>query len=227
MRATKLRATFVSIITLLSASATEAYNWQPNRVAIIDTGLDIKSDYYKPFLCKTGHKDFTGTGIQDNDGHGTDIANLIINNSHTSNFCLVIYKFYTTKVKRSWNEELMNALREVSKEKITLVNLSLSGEGFLKHEDDYFYANRNVTFVTAAGNNDVNLDEDPRYPASYDYPNIKVVGALDKYTGEKHVVSNYGKRVQYWERADATSYATAIRTGKIIKEKFGSTNEVH
>lgn len=227
MRATKLRATFVSIITFLSASATEADKWQPNRVAVIDTGLDIKSDYYKPFLCEDGHKDFTGTGIQDDDGHGTYVANLIVTNSHSDNFCLVIYKFYTNKVKQSWNRALMGALQEVSRQKIKLVNLSLSGEGHLREEDEYFAANRHVTFVTAAGNDGVNLDEEPRYPASYDYPNIFVVGALDRHSGERHIISNYGKRVYRWEKADATSYATAIRTGKIIKEKFGSANGIH
>lgn len=218
---TKIRATFVSIILVLSASATEATNWQLNRVAIIDTGLDIKSEYYKPFLCKSGHRDFTGTGLKDNDGHGSYVANLVIRNAHTNHFCLVIYKFYTAKIKQSWNQSLLQALKEASKQKIKLVNLSVSGEGYLKEEDDYFSSNRDITFVTAAGNDDVNLDEDPRYPASYDYPNILVVGALDKYSGKKNEVSNYGKRVRYWEKAEATSYATAIKTGKIITEKFG------
>jgi hypothetical protein len=120
----------------------------------------------------------------------------------------------------------MEALAEVSKEKIKLVNLSLSGEGFLKEEDDYFYGNRQITFVTAAGNDAVNLDEEPRYPASYDHGNIIVVGALDKYTGKRHEISNYGNRVKYWEKAEATSYATAIRTGKIIEKKFGGANEL-
>jgi subtilisin family serine protease len=120
----------------------------------------------------------------------------------------------------------MQALHEVSKEKFKLANLSLSGAGYLKEEDEYFYNNRQTIFVTAAGNDGVDLKEDPRYPASYDYPNIWVVGALDKHSGQRHEISNYGYRVRFWEKADATSYATAIKTGKVIKEMFGGTNGI-
>jgi subtilisin family serine protease len=226
MRATKFRATFVSIIALFTSAATAQDTRELNRVAVIDTGLDIKSEYYKPFLCPSGHKDFTGTGIQDDDGHGTYVANLIVTNSHTDNFCLVIYKFYTNKIKRSWNRALMEALQDASKQKIKLVNLSLSGAGYMEDEDDFFSNNRDITFITAAGNDGVDIKEDPRYPASYDYPNIWVVGALDRHSGERHEVSNYGYRVRFWEKADATSYATAIKTGKVIKQKFGGANGV-
>lgn len=215
-----IKTLVVSIIILFMAIVAKA----ENRVAVIDTGLDIESEYYKPFLCKTGHKDLTGTGIKDEEGHGTEIVNLIIKNSESTNFCLVIYKFFSRKKRTESSDFLMQALLLIAKEKITLVNLSLSGSGYLKEEDEYFASNRFITFIAAAGNDGVNLDFQPRYPASYDYPNIVVVGALDKYTSQKIPISNYGRRVQHWEKAEATSYATAIKTGKVIKERFGRTD---
>ena len=45
-------------------------------VAVIDTGIDAQA-FNRHVLCKTGHKDFTGTGIQDRHGHGTHISGLI------------------------------------------------------------------------------------------------------------------------------------------------------
>lgn len=226
MRATKLRATFVSIIAILSASATEADNWQPNRVAVIDTGLDIKSDYYKPFLCKDGHKDFTGMGIQDDDGHGTKVVDLIVRNSNSNNFCLVIYKFFTRKLEFNSNEALISALKEIKTQRIPVANLSLSGAGYIGEEEEEFAKNKFTIFVVAAGNDGVNLDDSPRYPASYEFTNVWAVGALDKYTNQKLKISNYGKRVRHWEKESATSYATAVKTGKLIRILFGDANGV-
>lgn len=214
----------VSIIVSFTGISVDAGQTQKNRVAVIDTGLDIKSDNYKPFLCKDGHKDFTGTGIGDRDGHGTAIVDLIIKNTKTKNFCLVIYKFFTAQVKQSWNRALLNALEEVRKEKIQLANLSLYGQGFIEEEDEYFRKNNFTLFITAAGNDGINIDRNPRYPASYGYQNIWVVGALTPGTNSVNKISNYGQTVVYWEEATATSYATAIKTGKLIEEKFGKTN---
>jgi hypothetical protein len=217
---------FVSILSINTASSGNIVAYEKNRVAVVDTGLDINSEYYKPFLCKKGHKDFTKTGIQDNDGHGTEIVDLIIKNAKTQNYCLIIYKFFTATVKKGWNEELLQALEEVHREKIKIANLSLSGEGFIQEEDEYFRKNNLTLFITAAGNDGVDLDKSPRYPAYYNHSNILVVGAIDPRTKKINRVSNYGKRVLYWEEGTATSYATAVKTGKLIEEKFGSADEL-
>jgi len=46
-----------------------------------------------------------------------------------------------------------------------------------------------------------------------------VVGALTE-EGKRQKISNYGTVVTEWEKAKATSYATAIKTGKLIHERF-------
>lgn len=227
MRATKLQATFVSILAALSVSATPLPSsatkarGPKHRVVIVDTGLNFELETIKPHLCPTGHRDFTGTGVQDDDGHGTEVAALIVANAGDANYCLVVYKFFTRKVRRSWNAALISAIREVHQQKFELANLSLSGEGFLQEEQDVFKMNTFTRFIVAAGNDGVNLDEEPRYPASYGFANIEAVGALDKNTNKRLPISNYGSIVRHWEKAEATSYATAIKTGKVIKETFG------
>ena len=46
----------VSIIGFLIAPITAL---SKTKVAVIDTGLNINSPKYQPYLCKSGHKDFT------------------------------------------------------------------------------------------------------------------------------------------------------------------------
>lgn len=206
----------VSIIALTFANSTSA----ENRVAVIDTGLNIQSDKYKPFLCKTGHKDFTNTGIADTVGHGTQVVDLIIENAKTKNYCLVIIKFYSTR--NSEKQSVSNFLKSLYYStllNIKVANLSVSGAGKSVEESMYFKYNPSTVFVTAAGNDGVNLDTKPRYPASYGYNNIIVVGALSDDL-KKNKSSNYGTNVFHWEVASATSFATAIATGKYIREHF-------
>jgi hypothetical protein len=82
-----------------------------------------------------------------------------------------------------------------------------------------------ITFVVSAGNDGVDLDINPRYPASYDCSNIVVVANRGARS------SNYGSVVSAWEDGvmvwsmlphgeegymTGTSMSTAIRTGRII-----------
>jgi subtilisin family serine protease len=206
---------FVGLLVSITASAE-------NRVLVIDTGLDIKATKYQPFLCKDGHRDFTGTGLDDRNGHGTVVVDLIIENARTKNFCLVIFKYFDEPNSGPHVDTFVVALKNVAKAKPKLVNVSVSGEGFRKDE---FFAIRNAgasLFVVAAGNDNVDLLLNPRYPANYPLSNVVVVGALDPKTGEKEAHSNYGQVVSFWERATSTSYATAIKTGKIVNKRFGA-----
>lgn len=191
-----------------------------NRVAVIDTGIFV-NDKNRPYLCKFGHKDFTGYGLQDDEGHGTAVVNYIIDNAKTKNFCIVVFKFYQSGLStQQIIFATIQALREVKRQKISLVNYSASGGSHSLEEEIAILQLPLTTIVVAAGNDGVNLDTSPRYPASYGHGNILVVGALDE-DGNRQKISNYGQVVTAWEKARATSYATAIKTGKIIKQRFG------
>lgn len=190
-----------------------------NRIAVIDTGI-VVNDKNRPYLCDTGHQDFTGFGLYDQEGHGTKVVDYIIDNAKTKNFCIVILKFYEKSLS---TQQVLNAtvesLREVKRLKITLVNYSANGISKSAEEEEIIKSMQHTTIVVAAGNNGVNLDISPRYPASYGYKNIVVVGALN-FFGMRQSISNYGTSVTAWEKASATSFATAIKTGKIVNERF-------
>jgi hypothetical protein len=190
-----------------------------NRVAVIDTGINV-NEKNAPYLCKTGHKDFTGMGLYDDLGHGTQVVNYIIDNAKTKNFCVVMLKFYDPNLSvQRVVANTVAAYLEARRQRIKLVNYSANGTSKSPEEEKFIQDNQDMTFVVAAGNDGVNLDESPRYPASYGLNNIIPVGALNK-DGERQSISNYGSLVLDWEEASATSYATAIRTGKIVNKRF-------
>ena len=190
-----------------------------NRVAVIDTGI-VVNDKNRFYLCESGHQDFTGFGLYDDEGHGTTVVDYIIDNAKTKNFCIVVLKFYQRNLSnKAVVSATIQALKQVNKLNIRLVNYSASGAFRSLEEETTVRSMLSTTIVVAAGNDGVNLDDSPRFPASYGYSNVVVVGALTE-EGKRQKISNYGTVVTEWEKAKATSYATAIKTGKLIHERF-------
>lgn len=70
------------------------------KVAVIDTGFDFKSNWFrfskigykKPQLCDGLHRDFTNTSVQDQNGHGTHVAGIISRKVRHKKYCLIIIK---------------------------------------------------------------------------------------------------------------------------------------
>ncbi len=171
------------------------------KVGVIDTGLDLNDPRFKDHLCKYGHKDFTGTGIKDTNGHGSHIVGLIQKYAENSNYCMLIYKYYSetaTGIQNMNNE--INAIKEAIKNGAKIINFSSGGSTFNEEEYDLIDQNSDITFVVAAGNESKDLDirGNEYYPASYWLPNEVVVGNIDSY-GHKANSSNWGKKVA-WEK---------------------------
>lgn len=202
------------------------------RVAVVDTGLNLEDPRFKSALCASGHKDFTGHGIGDFDGHGTHVAGLIKRHAGNADYCLIILKFYLERDPGGHNlRRAIAAFREAVLQGATVVNFSGGGGEYIEEERVVIASAPGVTFMAAAGNESQNIGRfgTPFYPASYDLPNVRVVGALTP-TGEKLSSSNYGSRVEYWEvgvqsstlpygregEMRGTSQATAVATGKLL-----------
>lgn len=202
------------------------------KVALIDTGLDLTDKRFTSILCKEGHKDFTNTGLDDNEGHGTFMAGLIKKNAKDSDYCLIIIKWFNTFKKPNssrWKEIVAYA----TSLNPNIINMSFEGPRFSKNEENAIKNHPNIVFVAAAGNDGQNLDIPDNYvfPACYNIPNIIVVG-----NGTQEIrssTSNYGKIVKVWINGDniistvpggfndiysGTSISTAIETGRLIYE---------
>ena len=194
---------------------------KPIIVAVIDTGIasDLKG---ANFLCKMGHKDFTGTGIEDHHGHGTHISGLIDQyakdivfkspfkireNTNTIekllstkiDYCQVIIKYYDPAAKVD-NNRYVKALQYAINLKVDIINYSGGGTNYVKEEEFLIKKalRMGIKVVVAAGNEYSNIDKSGKcyYPACLD-PRLYVVGNLSENLS-RTPSSNYGTKVNTW-----------------------------
>lgn len=204
------------------------------KIAIFDTGLDLNDVRFTGVLCKSGHRDFTGEGIEDQIGHGTHVVGLIKQYAGNSKYCLLIYKYYSEKRLQQNFRNLFLSYMAAVDEQVDFVNFSGGGPSAIMEEAFMIGNNPNITFVVAAGNEGSDLVVKPYYPAMYGFKNVVAVGNLNK-EGKRHPSSNYGKVGMSWEigtdiistclnntncKLTGTSMSTAIKTGKLIKQKY-------
>ena len=221
------------LLLLLTIPGNAASPCKPfTRIAVVDTGLDLNDTRLKDHLCPTGHKDFTGEGLKDINGHGTHVTGLIEQYAKKANYCIQVYKYFqeSSSGQVNLNRELL-ALHEAVRSGVNIVNFSGGGPQFNEEESLIIRNHPEVTFVVAAGNDGKDLDNDfyEYYPAQLFYRNMIVVGGLD-WMGNKTPSSNYSHRIKTKELGEnvkstlpgglgylsGTSQATAIATGKLV-----------
>ena len=221
------------LIFLFLALSSFSQASEPLKVAVVDTGLDLKDPRFQDHICPTGHKDFTGTGLKDTHGHGTFVAGLIQKAAGDRNYCLLIFKYFSDKNSGSQNvaNETL-AIKESIEQGAKIVNVSGGGPMGNNYEYLFISSAPNVKFVVAAGNDGKNIDlpNQKFYPASYLLKNVIPVEAIDE-TGTRMLTSNWGKNVKVRELGDkvlsflpngkegymsGTSMATATATGKLV-----------
>lgn len=217
---------------------TVLFSYAENRIAVIDTGLDLKDARIAPYLCKSGHIDFTGEGLEDKNGHGTHVVGLIIQHAREADYCLVILKYYHNSMKEETTKHIIAAEKEAVRLKAKIVNISSGGDEYSVEEDIIIKSAKKTIFVVSAGNNGRDIARQKYYPASLSHPNMRVVGNI-RADGTRHPTSNYGDTVDNWEVGSnllsilpygrtglmsGTSMSTAVKTGKLIYERFGPFN---
>lgn len=167
------------------------------------------------------------------------------------NYCQVALKFFDANSKiKSSSESLTKALRWAIDIKVDVINISAGGPEFILEEKLLIKEalDHKIKVVLAGGNEHCELGNTSYipfvnkirtctyYPAMYD-PRAIVVGNALK-DGERAPSSNYGYYINDWEwgtdrasyghnmsglaRLTGTSQATAIKTGKIIRDALSS-----
>lgn len=190
------------------------------KVAVIDTGIDPEYIKYTP-LCETGHRDFSGEGLNDLHGHGTNVIGLIVNNANSKNYCIIVIKAYAMRFFQK--HYLTEALEYAHSLNVHIINFSSGGIDPLPKERRIIMKllDEKVAMFVAAGNNKSNLNVNCNYyPACYD-SRLFVIGS-------SRATSNYGDIVDavfdgdnqeaFGRKLSGTSMATAIATGKLLKE---------
>lgn len=155
----------------------------PIIVAMIDTGFDFKSsweehlskvdtDGYRirqPKACKQGHKDFTGDGLEDKNGHGTHVAGIIAKFAEDADYCLVILKYVAGKQENNMKTSIAAIQRAIDL-KVHIINYS--GGGVVKNEIECVLIKQaidmGIAVVAAAGNEGKDVNVRPFYPAMCD-----------------------------------------------------------
>jgi subtilisin family serine protease len=202
------------------------------RVAVIDTGIDS----YVNNLCPNGHKSMVdNTPLVDTHGHGTHIAGIISKYAGKGDYCIISIKFYDEHADGKTN--LSNMIKSINYAidlKVDLINISGGGtDPDSKEKTSVQRAlNSNIKMIVAAGNNHKDLNDECYYPACYD-KRLVVVGNLQDTSPNRAPSSNYGNKVNRWEigtnvestlpgkrvgKLTGTSQATAVASGKIVKE---------
>jgi len=207
---------------LFSLLLTSVAHSRPLRIAVIDTGINIK--YVKQAnLCKSGHKSFAESkDIYDTHGHGTNIAGLIKYGSGNAKYCLIIIRYFSKNTK-DLQDSFTRSLEHAFSLKPDMINIS--GGGVIPDYRERVIIKKlldsGVTINAAAGNEKSNLDDKCNYfPACYD-DRINVIGA-------KNVPqSNYGRiidfklngknRSAFGISLSGTSQSTAVFTGLMIR----------
>lgn len=151
-----------------------------------------------------------------------------------SPYCQIIVRIWDSKEDNSVVSSYVG-LKYLIDQKVDIINISGGGYGRSEEEIEAIKQalDLGIKVVAAAGNDNKNIDKKPFYPASAD-SRIVVVGNLSL-KKEKASSSNWGEAVDVWETGEVyaynsvfgvlfltkmagTSQASAIVTGKIIKE---------
>lgn len=143
--------------------------------------------------------------MTDDWNHGTHVAGIIgaVHNNIGIAGILAQVKLMGLKIfnknaegdARSPSSAILEAIDYCIKEKVNIINASWGGGDYSKSLEDALKkaGKKGIIFVTTAGNKNVNIDEKPYYPASYNSENIIVVGSHSG-DGHKSVFSGYGKK---------------------------------
>lgn len=210
-------------------------------IGVLDTGIDgLHPDLVNRIntsLCR----DFTsGSEVivspTDAHGHGTHVAGIIgAQGNNTTGISGVCWNVRTVSLKvfdnsgHGLTSMIIDAIDFAVSKDIPLLNLSGSTE--LSNFDLPLYnaiQNYSGLFICAAGNEGVNNDQNPTYPASYSLPNLITVAASNENNqrgifGEDSS-SNYGRTSVDLFAPGTNIMSTLIYQGQHVYAQLGGTS---
>ena len=159
-------------------------------VTILDTGVDYNHLDLAFKIWRTPEGRIVGRDYQDFDdlpydyddyllnifeslNHGTHVAGIATKGSDD----IAILPIRYPKAER---EKFYDAITFAHEQGSRIVNISLGNEREWHSLNRAISDHPDMLFVVAAGNDELNLDEEPVYPASFDHPNILVVASVNE-----------------------------------------------
>lgn len=198
----------VFLLLILSTVAIAKENRIP--IAVVDTGITFVQGRVPNWYCKGLSKDFTGYGLKDLTGHGSNVSYIIGERINPSTHCVAVLKWLHNKEKDADIQAHYNSALRYALSHFQFINLSLSGF-YINLEEKAILAASIVLgkiVVVSAGNNGFDLSEDcVVYPACYGFVNKNF-----------HVVSNH---YPDWELEGSSNYGGPVTDSDIGVEVFG------
>lgn len=178
------------------------------KIAILDTGLDLDHPDLSGYVFRN-NDDGIGNNIDDDNdclpdnplgwnfvdgnnnpnddnGHGTHVSGIVARNIGLCNNCVVQLIPYKTHDNFGVGTLFASAcaiLQASVMDRVEVINASWGfyggGESTILKSAIDTAQNYGTLFIAAAGNDSLNLDYDPQYPALYDLGNVLAVGAHD------------------------------------------------
>ncbi|NMH69095.1 S8 family serine peptidase [Bacillus sp. RO3] len=203
------------------------------KVAILDSGIQKDHEDLKQKIVKTYNAIEPSTPVEDEYGHGTNIAGIITANDNEAGIVGISQnvEIYDIKVLdkdgRGQLDNVIDGMKWAADQNVDIINISF---GFIKNYPELenqinFLLKKNIVVVASAGNN-AGLQSD--YPARY--KNVISVGSMVQ-DGSIDVLSSRGKVEVYapgkdiytthndgeykWVRG--SSLSTAYVTGQLAK----------
>ena len=182
------------------------------KVAILDTGIDTENDIFKNIMT-----DVDINSIKDDNGHGTEIATLVVNNSN-ENIKLMPIKIANSDGKATVLNTYIGIKKAIDS-KANVINISMnavaSTQSQILTNIINEATNKGIIVVVSAGNNASDVS---KYTPSNIDSAIVVSAVENDNTFSKY--SNYGETIDYssygsYNGKTGTSYATARVTGII------------
>lgn len=183
-------------------------------IAIIDTG--VSSDL------AVASKNFTTDSDDDKNGHGTSMANAVLDNANDNAIILSLKAMNDTGA--GYLSNIIQAIDYAREQQVDIINLSiaaedLGGTDIFKQVVQNTIAN-GIKVVAAAGNYGTSAK-------SFVPANIEGVESIGAYTtddnGNKSITANTNYDAMYYEEASTTSEAAAMHSGRLAS---GSTEFV-
>jgi hypothetical protein len=181
------------------------------KIAVLDTGLDLDHPNLNGYIFRSpdgidNNSDDDNDCLVDNplgwnfvdnnnnpnddNGHGTHVSGIVANNLNLCDDCvvqLIPYKTHDNYGVGTLFSSACATLQASVMDGADVINASWGfygggGSTILKNAIDTA-KNYGTLFIAAAGNDTLNLDYDPQYPALYNLENILAVGAHDTMPG--------------------------------------------
>ena len=157
----------------------------------IDTGIDVNHPYLSEHITEGWNfvndvNEVYNVDLGLEQSHGTHIAGIIA--KIVPNAKIVPLKVFENGKART--SDIIKAIKYAKENGVTIVNCSFGSTDDNKALKESIEQS-GLFFVCASGNNKINIDETPIYPAAFNLPNTISVASLNQGLGMSYF-SNYG-----------------------------------